>query len=66
MMVALWFDHSEWQDFLMTPNPQNERGIKFMRPSRWDGAHEHALFPVLRHNAHSADKTPCSATELRR
>ncbi|MDQ6867757.1 MAG: hypothetical protein M3178_04930 [Pseudomonadota bacterium] len=66
MMVALWFDHSEWQDFLVIPNPQNEPGIKLMWPGRWIRAHEHALFPVLRHNAHSADKTSCFAIELRR
>jgi hypothetical protein len=47
MMVALWFDHSEWQDFLMIPNPENEPGIKFMRLARCVGAHEHAMFPIL-------------------
>jgi hypothetical protein len=64
MMVALWFDHSERQDFLVIPNPQNEPGIKFMRQSI--GAHEHALFPVLPRNERSAGKTSCFATELRR
>jgi hypothetical protein len=42
MIVALWFDHSEWQDFLVILNPQNEPGIKFMRLGRCVGAHEHA------------------------